>query len=278
MTHFIYIPFRGVGVDLQDKQWFAERVSIFEQYTLKSLVAQTNKDFTVWLSFRPKDRFSSQIARIERLLEQNGLRYVLTFNGLMYHDDKFGKGRYLKNALRVIRWCYRTGEWKKLLPMLEEMLHDKNADLKERLTSSLHELPEYDGDVLLTRIDSDDMFHKDAVGKIQRAIGVEAITIPKGYIHNTETGEVAEWNPKTNPPFHTIRFLLNTFWKANTHIARYHGYKSHEDIDDRFLRMPLEERLFCVTTRNPKMHISTTWNHHYRGKLVDPSVLKEFGL
>lgn len=282
MTHIIYIPFTGVGLygGYRGDGWFNDRIDIFKSYTLKSLRSQTNKNFILWCSFRPQEENNPLTLELKRSIQEEGLNVAFTFQGLMYHDDKFGGSfiHRMKNIGRVVRGCYRNKTWKDVFPNCMEVLKDKNTDLVTRLARALPLLtPHVHGDVLLTRIDSDDMFRKDAVDQIQKAMG-EAITIPQGYIHNSLTGEVAEYNPTTNPPFHTLTFLLGTFLDPQMHFNRYKGYESHEDVDDRFWRTPLKDRLFCVVTHSPSAHISTGFNHPFRGKMVDKGILKEFGL
>src|SRR3990167_6217085 len=116
MTHFVYIPFRGVGIDLRDDEWFAQRIAIFKKYTLQSLLNQTNKNFTIWISFRPEDKDNPLVVELDYYMRALGHPFVFTYNGLMYHDDKFGGNLWqrAKNIARIVRWCYTTGSWNKL--------------------------------------------------------------------------------------------------------------------------------------------------------------------
>lgn len=297
MAHFVYIPFRGVGIDLRDDVWFAQRIEIFKKYTLNSLLNQTCKDFVLWVSFRPQDRENPLVKQLDQDIT---IPHVFTFDGLMYHDDKFGGNLYqrAKNIGRIVRWCYTTGNWSQLFLSLKEIVKDKNKTLEERIGRSLKTLipiitrrqsvnadpgfnPEQESTVLLTRIDSDDMFRKDVIEQVQKSVTprYDALSLQFGYIYNTETGEVAEWNPKTNPPFHTIIFRNGSFWHAASHLAAYKGFKSHEDIPNVLNTLTKSNgRAYCVTTSNPKLHISTNWNHPFRAKLVDKQVLKDFGI
>ena len=55
--HFVYCPFTGVGIKgYSGDEWFKYRIKLFRDYTLKSLQNQTDKDFVIWLSFRPEER------------------------------------------------------------------------------------------------------------------------------------------------------------------------------------------------------------------------------
>lgn len=249
-THIIYCPVTGVGKNpYKGNEWFLDRVNIFKNYTLKSLLNQTNKHFLLWLSFRPEERENPLIADLRYVLK--GCNYVFSYNGLMYFDDKN---------------------------------EQNNLTLIDRLQKSLNKISTLQGDfIYLTRIDSDDMFHKDVVQLIQdQEPSVKALTLQNGFVYNKDTNEVAEWNPLTNPPFHTIIFPREVFFDANKHIDWYEGFKSHEDI----ARLPHKvlwrgdnrlDRLYMVLTHDPKMHISTSWSHPFKGQLVDID-LKEFGI
>lgn len=295
MTHIVYIPFTGVGIDHRNDDWLKERVEIFKNYTLKSLANQSNKDFFLWLSFRPQDLSSlpmkpynqDAIAQLLTAIDRAGIECEITFHGLMYHDDKFGGSvrHRIWNAGRLVRAAWRHNTWMHLPYSLWQMLfRDKNKTLEKRLAESLESLKWSgrikDDIVLLTRIDSDDMFHKEALEKI-RDNGGSVVAMSGGYIYDTKWGRLAYYNPKTNPPFHTIGFSKEEFLDARRHLLIYGDFKSHEDII-KLHPHTLTERLYCVTTHNPKAHISTVFDHPYRGKMIgEPErsdILKQFGI
>ena len=288
MTHFVYIPFTGVGIGQRNTEWFQERIKIFKQYTLKSLANQTNKDFILWLSFSSKDEFNPLVTRLRWLIEEDaGFPPIFTFDGLMYHDDKFGGSitHRIWNAARLVRAAWRNNTWSELQYSLYQMLFEnKNKTLPKRLAKSLEKIKPYikDGIVLLTRIDSDDMFHKDALRKI-REDGGSVVAMSGGYIYDIHSRKLAFYNPKTNPPFHTIGFSEEEFLDVRRHLFVYGPhFKSHEDVSKLHPHV-LTERLYCVTTHNPKNHISTTFLHPYKGcDIVDEhkkrQILSLFGL
>lgn len=246
-THIIYIPFRGVGLKNGDDAWLAGRIDIFKQYTLVSLLNQTNKDFKLWLSFRPEDEENELVGRLAEFLDSLGLQGAFTFNGLMYWDDK--------NL-------------------------EANKTLEERVNGSLRELSLYKNSdwILLTRLDSDDMLHKEAVAEIQaQELKPQALVFLRGLVYNTETSELAEWRPRTNPPFHTIIFPAETFFDAKKHVEYYGDWQSHEDTILCWPIVKLSDHKYCVTVR-PTGHISTNWNHHFRGKPLDKELLNNFGI
>ena len=270
-THIIYIPFTGVGKhQYKGDDWFRDRIEIFKNYTLKSLLNQTNQDFVLWLSFRSEDWenpiCNKFVKELQDLLGEN--RVCTSYNGLIYWDDKRDK-TIEASKLRLTSSLIRLSlKW-----FCDITVRDNDV-----FTSNCVDW------VYLTRIDSDDMFHKDVVQLIQDQEPFEgALTLSLGTIYNKDTGEVAEWNPLTNPPFHTLMFKWETFFDPDKHLALYEGFKSHEDIaklkhkvlwrgDNR------QDRLYCVLTHNPAMHISTTWDHPFKGKPINKEVLKDYGI
>lgn len=255
ISHIVYCPFTGVGrVPYKGDEWFADRIEIFKNYTLKSLQNQTNKDIKLLLSFRPEEHQNPLMIPLVEALEASGFKFALACNGLIYYDDR--------NL-------------------------EANKTLKERLDWYLEAVSGWQADwMYLTRLDSDDMLHKDVVELLQKEEPFEgALTLQLGYVFNKDTGEVAEWNPLTNPPFHTFVMKRETFFDVDKHLAFYGDWKSHEDTakmphkviwreDDR------RDRLYMVLTHNPTMHISTTWEHEFKGKSMKcrECVLKNFGL
>lgn len=287
-VHLVLIPFTGVGLygGFRGDEWFKDRIEIFKKYTLESLLNQTEKRFILWITFRPEEKNHPYVAELSDYLKAKELDYVLTFDGLMYVDDKFVGGySKFKNYGRIVRECWRRKNWTGFLLMFEEMRIGKNQTLERRLTSSLKELEKIFGDVEwihVTRLDSDDMFHSHAIQEIGEASVFEGAYVYKnGYIYNADTKELAEYNPSTNPPFYTIVFPSYIFFNAQRYINYFKNFKSHEDIPKVFNIRQLTDGRYCVLTHNPKNHISTIWNHPFRGNLIlehKEKILKEFGI
>lgn len=267
--HLIYIPFTSVGLrgGYRGDKWFAHRINIFKQLTLKSLMNQSNKDFVVWCSFRPEEKNNPLTREIGRALIESGLKFVFTFDGLMYFDDKFdqfGIKTMAKNFVRMLwdMWYYK--EWKNPLTILKYTWENKNATLPKRLAKSLDVLLRElgtDADwVYMTRLDSDDMFHREAVNLIQsQEPGLNrSLVFTDGYIYNAQTGQVAEWNPPTNPPFHTITFPVSSFFDPKEHLRYYGSFKTHEDAVTAFNPVYLDMNRYMVSYHGK--HISTDWN------------------
>jgi hypothetical protein len=97
-----------------------------------------------------------------------------------------------------------------------------------------------------------------------------------GYLMNYQTGELKEYNPKTNPPFFTIRFPKDVFIDPLKHLKHTGPYKSHEYIPDHMKYLSIEERGFIVGTHGE--NVSTHFNHPYGGADVPKETLAEFGL
>lgn len=270
--------FRG----FRGQEWFAKRIEIFKQYTLRSLLNQTSKNFVTWITFRPQERNNPLVKELEVYLDALNFPFIFTFDGLMYADDKFfprfrDRIPFIKRTLRGF-WRAKRFDWFALY----DICRDKNASLKKRLTSSLDVLrPIFRRTdfVYLTRIDSDDIFHKDVVKLIQQIKPQhKAITIRKGYIYNRITRELSEWNPTTNPPFHTIIFPYEVFFDAEKYLEYMGGYRTHEDVTKLYDYIKLKGHLYCVLTHS--WNISTNYSHRFRGGIIKNKVkiLKDFGM
>ena len=271
--HLVYIPWTGVGLHggFRSNDWYAHRIKIFKNYTLKSLANQSNKNFVLWCSFRPEERLNPLTSEIAEAIKESGLRYVFTFNGLMYWDDKFnhyGPRAILRNFLMMLWDCYIYRKWTNPLTILKYTWENKNRTLPKRIANSLEELrqtidpfnlKEWDW-VYMTRLDSDDMFHQEAVNLIQSQEPVErrSLVFDKGYILNIQTGQVADWNPPTNPPFHTIVFPAHVFFEPRLYLEYYRGFRSHEDATRCFDPIVMDMHQYMVSFHGK--HISTDWD------------------
>lgn len=269
-AHLIYIPFTGVGVGggFKSQKWFKHRAQIFKDFTLKSLANQTNKDFLLWVSFRPEERENPITQEIREAITEAGLRHIFTFDGLMYHDDKFTHPTLktkLRNFCKMLWDGWKEGDLKPMSQLWKYTWEEKNHTLHARLANSLSQIKQDIGDsydwVYMTRIDSDDMFHKDVVALLQSQAPAyrRAFTFKDGLMYNTITGQLAEWLPPTNPPFHTIVFPSATFLDATAHKEYYRDFRSHEDTTRVFDCVNLDDNRYCVTAHG-KDHISTAWD------------------
>lgn len=283
--HIIYCPFTGVGLNsgFRGQDWYHDRIEVFKRYTLASLEnCQTlKKSGFMWLSFRPQERNNRLTIELSEYLLENRFRFVMTFDGLMYYDDKFALSKILLNLGRVIRGWGRTKKVR--FSEIAELFTGRNRSLPYRLLHALsvldEKLPRCEW-VYMTRIDSDDLLHRDALNEILNTPPEDglAITMKNGYVvrRMAEGYEIAEWRPKTNPPFHTLVFPAWKFFDPTEHLRFYRGYKSHEDIPKLFKTRDLRDGLYCVGIHNN--HISTLWEHPFRGQTVNSAKAEEFGL
>lgn len=305
-VHLIQIPMTGVGIrPFRGQEWYRYRIDIFKRYTLNSLLCQTNRNFVLWLAFRPEEKDNPLTLELEEYLKQKGVVAFMTFDGLPYWDDKFGGGlkEKLLNLFRVVRMAYQDRDsrpvhnfpsfirmlltnrpplkfgWGKVI---KELFHDKNGTIKDRLSIMLPELQKNFSDnfdwVYVSRIDSDDMFSQDFVQEVHTYPPFPgALTCRKGYVYDSNTGKLAEWNPKTNPPFHTIIFPKENFFDPARYLQYFKGFKSHEDIPSVFHSQNLKDGKYCVLIH--KRHISTCFDHPWRGKeIVDEKEIKPGGI
>ena len=194
--HLICLPVTGVGLHMgyRGDVWFRHRLEVFRNYTLKSLMNQSNKDFLLWIWMRPEEEKNPITQEWVAALKESKLPFVVTFHGLMYADDKFCNYSLrvkVRNLLMMLRDCWAYKQWPGWKTLWRHTWENKNQTLPERLSKSLNILSQSIGDkhdwVYLTRIDSDDMFHRDAVDLIQsEAPDIrKALVFDKGYVFNT---------------------------------------------------------------------------------------------
>jgi hypothetical protein len=213
----------------------------------------------VWISFTKELEGDERISELGEFLKDNGLKYIFTFSGVCFYDDKH-----------------------------------QDPEATNRLRESLKGVPRIEDDyVYMTIQPSDDCYHKGAVESIQlvlRSDLYDAVGFKKGYICNYSTKEVSDYNPTTNPPFYTLKFKREDFVNPDKHleytaIKRDAGkYKagtplpSHEYVEDVFLGryMQIDKRGFLVGTHSE--NISTFYNHPFKGEKVGSEVLDNFGL
>ena len=139
-----YTPFTGLGnfKGFRGNRWLRNRIQIFKQFVIPSLLNQSSRDFVHWISWRWEEKNNPLVKELELYLKNiDGYRFIFTYSGVAFWDDK-----YLDNVAR------------------------------ERLLSAVHgsigELTDITGDndyVLMTIQPSDDCYHKEAVKEIQLA-------------------------------------------------------------------------------------------------------------
>lgn len=246
IKHFLYVPWTGLGLynGFRGNRWLRNRIKVFNQFILPSLQHQTNKNFTLWCSWRWEEKnnhlVKQFIADMDKVRE---FKTVHTFNGVCFWDDKYS-----------------------------------DIEARSRLLSSLHgsigglldEIGEVES-VIMTIQPSDDLYSKVMVDVIQKGFqelpNIQAIGFTKGYVMNYRTKELAEYNPNTTPPFFSIKFPRDVFTDPLKHAAYTGPYKSHEYIGDKLRFAPINERGFLVGTHGE--NISTVFNHPFRGRMIE---------
>lgn len=251
--HLLMVPFTGLGLHggYRGDDWFRHRIKIFKEYTLKSLLNQTNRDFIIWLCFRPEEKDNPICQKFARYMLRIDQPCIFTFGGIPIWDDKY-KNDNLLERLKVI------------LPELESAIKKK----------------EY---IYETCQPSDDFYHRKEVEEIQEHKPAKRKTLIhfKGFVLNKETQRVAEWNPTTiNPPFYTIMYPYDIFFDPQKHFDYMRGSKSHEDVIRLFDCVKLPDYRYCVMVH--ERNISTNWWHPFRGRIYSRpegrEILKNFGI
>ena len=266
----MYCPFTGLGMygGFRGDRWLKNRIEIFKQFVLPSLLAQTNKNFILWISWRREEKNNPLVWEFSAYLNdtfQECFEVVHTFAGVCFYDDKYPDEEARDRLVTAI--------------------HSSMGELLNHLGECNH--------VLMTIQPSDDLYHKTAIEGIQKLFendpSLQAVGFQKGYICNYNTKEVCEYNPSTNPPFYTIKFPKEVFMDAFQHL-QYTALKkdsgkykkgtplpSHEYVGDCLKYAQIGDlRGFLVGTHGA--NISTTFNIPYKGAPVDKEVLKDFGI
>ncbi len=253
ICHLFYCPFTGLGLHdgYRGDLWMKNRIEIFKKYTLKSILNQTNRNIINWISFREKDKDNPLVlGLIKHLKSLRDYNYAFTFGGVCFWDDKY-----------------------------------PNDNLKERLEKTLPALKEtiaWRKYVYMTIQPSDDMYMRDMAEKIQCEDFKEnkAVGYLRGYILNSQTDQLAEYNPTTTPPFYTIMFTKEDFLDPEKHFELVKNLKSHEYIRREFDFFPYSDPGFCVLVHGE--NISTTWDISYKGREIKgnekEAILERFGI
>ena len=270
IIHLLHCPWTGLGLfnGFRGNRWLKNSIQIFKQFVVPSLQSQTNKNFILWNAFRYEEKNNPIVKELlGYLAEIKEFKSVFTFSGICFYDDK----------------------------------HDDKI-ARERLVTSLHgsmgELLDTIGEVdyvYMTIQPSDDCYNSDMVEEVQIFLSNESVNAcgySKGYIMNYLTKEIREYNPKTNPPFYTIKFPKDIFVDPYKHCEytgiKYNYYNtkyklgtplpSHEYLRDVFngKYLTIDKRGFLVGCHGN--NISTNFNIPYVGEGVDGGVLKDFGL
>lgn len=238
IKHIFQVPFTGKtphGDGFTSQEWYDSRANLFINYTLKSLMQQTNKDFLLWITFRPQEIFNPTTKKIAQAITQSGITNIMSFNGTMFTEDK--------------------APW-------------HNVDLKERLEKCLPTLKEFVADadyVYETNLDSDDTVHKKFSEIVQnyRYKKKGALYMQRGFVYNTQ-GRVADWLNPTSQQNYTIMFPTKTYFDAGKRLEYLDGFNTHEQVPTKFEATKMPDGLYCSIIHGG--NISTVWDHPFMGK------------
>lgn len=256
VTHFLYVPFTGLGLynGHRGKRWLRNRIQIFKQFVVPSLLEQTNQNFIIWVSWRYEDKRDADILNLKSyLIERFGLnRVVFTYAGVCFWDDKYPDNVAYERLISAV--------------------HGSMGDLQNIMGEA--------DTVLMTIQPSDDVYHLDSVDLIQKVFevqnDVQVFGFSKGYVMDYTTLKLAEWNPATTPPFYTIKFPRKVFADPLQHLKYTGPYKSHEYVKDYLKAIYSDHRYFVVGTHGE--NISTVFDHPYAGAEEPIGRLVDFGL
>lgn len=260
----VMVPFTGLGMygGFRGNRWLRNRIKIFEHFVIPSLLNQTDRDFTLWVAWRPEERSNQYVrALLTRLQSIPNFKVVFTYSGVPLFDDKYP----------------------------DEEARDRLFFTIKGFPELMDAVPDCEEIYMLIQ-PSDDVYHKDTIHSVKQTFertDAQATVFTSGYICNYQTLEVAEYNPTTLPPFAAIRFKRETFFDPGKHInylalkkdsGKYKKgipYPSHEYLAD-CLRVGLfPVRGFLVGTHGE--NISTYFNHPFKGAKVE-HVLDDFGI
>ena len=187
---------RGIGHDLD---WWKYRLSFYENFTLNSIVNQTNKNFYLLMTI--DHRLPLKI-ELEEILKRSGLKYLL----------------------------------------VNKTIKDDLKDKMSTLVGSSY--------VYTTRIDTDDVFHKDVVDEIQRYEYSEKRTLiyQKGYCYDVVNNRLQHYFAKS-PPFSTSMFTREIF-VDDSKRNEYIGVKSHDQLFKNTKSIVLSENKYIVLIHN----------------------------
>lgn len=250
----VCVPFTGLGLygGFRGNRWLRNRIKIFEQFVVPSLLAQTDQGFVLWIAWRKEEQNNPLVVQLRiHLTTSMPFPVVFTYSGIPFWDDKYDDE------------TARTRLWDTLRRALPDLL-DPMSDCDE---------------VYWLLQPSDDLYDTRTVESVKLAFQdpqIQAVGFKQGYICNYNTLEVLEYNPNTNPPFFAIRFPRTTFFDAGKHMTYTGPYKSHEYIGDKLKLAHFEGRGFLVGTHGE--NISTHFNHPFGGNTVSRDILHNFGI
>lgn len=182
MKNFIHIIHSDFSRNVNKNfDWWVYRLKILENFTLKSLQNQTNKDF-YYVMYLRRCFPEKLVPELKRILKSSNLRHSIIY-------------------------------------------YDKENDLRNRINADFQKA-KY---IYATRIDSDDLFHKEAVEEIQshEYSYRRALIYQKGYCYDCINKKMRH-HVMPCPPFHTVMYPYDIYLDLDT-AAKYRATTSGHD-------------------------------------------------
>jgi len=88
------VPFTGLGLfdGYRGDEWLKNRLAVFNEYVLPSLLNRNPRDFYVWFCWRPEEKINPIVQEFQKSLEGiKDLSCVHTFGGVPFYDDKYSE-------------------------------------------------------------------------------------------------------------------------------------------------------------------------------------------
>ncbi len=218
-----------------DTDWFEHRLKILENFTLKSLENQTNKDF-YYVMYLRKCFPESLLPKLDKILERSSLRSFIIH-------------------------------------------YDVDNDLREKITNNL---PKVDY-IYATRIDSDDLFHKDAVKEIQsyEFSPRRALIYQEGYCYDCVNKKMRH-HLMPCPPFHTIMYPYDIYLDLESAAKYRSSTGGHDTVISAMNSIILSEGKYIVLFhgQNNRSRYTERAEHAFRTVPSEEhyNILKDFGI
>jgi len=122
--------------------WLDYRLVLFKELTLKSVLAQTNKDFIVWLRWHANMKDDESVLQWQKLIKSVGINSVFTFDDLSP----------LKEAIEATEWIYVSN------CDTDDLIHSNYIDLiqtqKPILKKAVFPVQGYRWDIRINRLET----------------------------------------------------------------------------------------------------------------------------
>ena len=105
VVNFKMIPFTGLGLfnGYRGDEWLKNRLEIFNEYVLPSLLNRNPRDFYVWFCWRSEEKTNPIVQDFQDNLENiKFLSCIHTFGGIPFYDDKYDEKTALERLKRTL--------------------------------------------------------------------------------------------------------------------------------------------------------------------------------